>query len=1047
MKLARRRLLGLLTLCWLGLTTPSLAAPAPALPVHLPRYNLAIELDLAHKQAQVRQQATWTNPARTPTSQLVLNVHSRYLVPDKDVGFMAKMLEMLRVQPSEALGYTQRPCEIRQITLAGQPLSFHFEGDTDTTMIVQLPHSVGPGESVTILIELTLFLPEKQGRWGIWEGVTTLSNWLPVFAYYGDKHFGPKPCVLPREDRWQPVPFIPWHQPFLNESGIYNVLLTLPCDQVVATSGTIRATEQLPDGRQRLRIEAVGVREFTLLCSHRFKRFEGTCCASPNGAPVRIHILAFAEHQFYAEKMLHIAAEALTAYSRWLGPYPWEDFTVSEAFFGWNGNECSTLVMIDERVFAMPHVAAGYVEYLLTHEICHQWWYNLVGDNGYCETWMDEGFANYLSHRLLNQRHGKNNALMSYPAGLEWLPNIRRDDYRSSGMYSTIGKNELTPVIQEMPKFGHLGTLFNVCYDKGGRLVGMIEDRLGEACFFDFLRLVVRKYSYRIIAVEDLQRELEQYTGRSWEEFFQRWLYECGMTDWAIEKVSLTKAPKCVTERPRCCLLTRKLLFARGARPDEEPIPLGGVKLSVTVHQRAEFDEPTVLGIALDDCEKFSIRIPILPGADQPYRIDDPPARVTPLEKGPKGGARFRVEVVLHEKPCQVAIDPDQVLPDLEPANNFWHRPIRWRITPLYTFLEETDLTTAYDRWNILLGPWLYTQNYDTAWFDRSTMIGLRAGIYRTQQFAGGLYAGYRTNWRDVVAGIDGQWEHWPFPTSQTGYIVERRLAEFNNGDEGALRGVVWSRYIFTYNSSLYLPPIHFVEGYLQYSDNFLPFATQNVPGSVRFDRTTTAGVHYRLNYLTPYWDPEGGFSFDVWAEGGLAGEPSNVGLAKFGGQFSIVKSPPGIDGAGLPRLNEWWSSTRFAFRLFGATAAPTRGEFFTMGGSDLFRGFDLAQRQGSSVWVGSVEWRFPLARGIRVDCLDHVASLRNVYGVLFYDIGDIYAAGHSVGPVAHGLGVGLRFDVSWFSFVERTTLRVDFAQAINADTGPQIWLGLNHPF
>ena len=46
-------------------------------------------------------------------------------------------------------------------------------------MVVQLPRPVATGESVTIVLGITLHLPEKQGRWGYWEGVTTLSNWRP----------------------------------------------------------------------------------------------------------------------------------------------------------------------------------------------------------------------------------------------------------------------------------------------------------------------------------------------------------------------------------------------------------------------------------------------------------------------------------------------------------------------------------------------------------------------------------------------------------------------------------------------------------------------------------------------------------------------------------------------------------------------------------------------------------------------------------------------------------------------------------------------------
>ena len=81
------------------------------------------------------------------------------------------------------------------------------------------------------------------------------------------------------------------------------------------------------------------------------------------------------------------------------------------------------------------------------------------------------------------------------------------------------------------------------------------------------------------------------------------------------------------------------------------------------------------------------------------------------------------------------------------------------------------------------------------------------------------------------------------------------------------------------------------------------------------------------------------------------------------------------------------------------------------------------------------------------LDALDHIVGLRNVYGAVFYDVGDAYTRNRSVGPVAHGVGAGLRLDVAWFSFVERTILRVDVAKAVNADSAVQVWFGVMHPF
>ncbi len=142
-----------------------------------------------------------------------------------------------------------------------------------------------------------------------------------------------------------------------------------------------------------------------------------------------------------------------------------------------------------------------------------------------------------------------------------------------------------------------------------------------------------------------------------------------------------------------------------------------------------------------------------------------------------------------------------------------------------------------------------------------------------------------------------------------------------------------------------------------------------------------------------------------------------------------------------------WLGDSRLAARLYAAEAIQDDAQIFTLGGGELFRGYDANQRQGSMVWIGSVEWRVPLIQRVDWDVLDHVVGLRNVYGAPFYDVGDAYISGKETGPVAHAVGVGLRIDVAWFSLIERTILRFDVAKTVNDDTPMQFWFGLDHPF
>jgi hypothetical protein len=899
-----------------------------------------------------------------------------------------------------------------------------------------------------------MHLPCKQGRWGQWRDVTFLSNWLPVFAYHGD--CPPRPGGEPAapappagfDSCWHPTPFIPWHQPFFNEAGNYRVRVHLPADQKVATTGTVVASREGKDGCKEVEIDAPGVRDFAFLCSACYVEHDREVALCPGLPPVRLHVLALPQHDHFAREMLRISAEALQFYSKWFGPYPYRDFTIAEAFFGWNGNECSTLVMIDERVFGMPHLASGYVEYLVSHEICHQWWYNMVGTNGFAETWMDEALATYFSHKLLDQKCGAHGVLMNYPKGLEWLPNIRRDDYRYYGMYGTIGRGEIGPCVQDMTGHGHVINLFSNCYDKGSKVVGMIEERLhGWEGFQPFMRLVFCKYQFRILRVADFQHELEAYTGQSWDKFFHDWLYGKGLSDWAVADVVVEPPPSaCVS----CWSAWKAARRPKRAGPPALDNPQGLTRVVVFLEQKAELNERTTLGFCLPGGEGYPVRIPIIPEAGS-YTLAEPPAHFDCL-----GDNRFRVEVLLPAEPTQVTVDPDQLLVDRDPANNFWHRPIRFRFSPIYTFLDETDLTNPYDRWSVIWGPWIYGASYNSPWYTRATMIGARAGVYRTQEFEGGIYTAYRTDYRDVVAGVDGFWDHFPDCHWQVGFNAEQRLGSVYSAYDQARRAVAFGRYVFQYHSSLYLAPMEYLEGYTSYTDNFLPFTRGPTPGGERFDHATAAGLHYQLNYLTPYWDPEGGFLFDVFSEGGEAELNSQRGYSRTVGQFSIVKglpnltdafgALPGVQGALRP-VFDWLAQTRLAFHVYGGAAFPARGEFFTLGGSQMFRGFDMRERQGSSVWITNLEWRVPLAKGLTWDCFDHIMGVRNVYLAGFYDAGDTYVREHQVGPVAHAVGAGLRVDTAWFGFVERSVLRLDFAKALNAGTPMQVWFGFVQPF
>jgi hypothetical protein len=944
-------------------------SPRLTIPAGLPRYEIDARLDLSQPRVTAREQVRFTNRSNAVVRELVFHVYPRYQVKDQDRAALSKTLEILRLSPEEAMDTQGRRLSVSSVRVSGRAASFDFDPDLDTILVVPLPQPVGPGESVTAEIDFDLDLPDYWGRWGHHRGITYLLNWYPVLAHHDERG-------------WERTPFVPWHQPWHQEAGHYHVRFDLPEGQVVASSGRITETEHLPAGRRVVKIVASPARDFALVCCDRFEVRERQVGAT------RVRVVSLPEHNPNAEHVMDSAAEVIPLYEQWFGPYFDEEFEVAPSYFGWNGNECSGLVLLDDRVMKLPSAGVRYIDHLVTHETCHQWFWNVVGTDGYAETFMDEGLVNAFTAIRLDAKYGRNAPLITWPGPLSWLPTIGREDLRLSGYYGWRARGNNGSVIRDLKSMGNLGALFSLAYDRGGKVIGMVENRLGRDRFFAFFQKVYRDYAFETFRYEDLRRELAEFDpSYDWAKFLDGWLIEHRDTDWSVERVTVGGA---------------------GAAGPARPV-------TVELRQSGQMVEPTVV---LCRSGGDDIRVPIWPERGS---YDVPGASV----QHAAGSDRWVVKVEAPERPSQVLVDPDHALLDAVPDNNRWKPEVAWRFTPLMTPLDESSQFQAFDRVSVVSGPFI----------DQYARGGYKVGVQRLDRWQLTLWGGTEPALREAIFGGQLTFLHFPWPKWSAGYFYEQGLFNFYN-DRRHSGGRLFLRYRFLETSSFLIDDQGFAELYYGMGNEF--WAGDD--GRPVNNWLMAFGGRYRLSTLFPYWDPVQGFETEVTAEYGDRAFGSAIDYVRTTAEYGIVRPLPSLSGEP--------SKSRIAFRVYGGFGAPNGAPLFRLGGGRRLRALDLSEQLGSSVWLTTLEWRYPLWRDLNIDALDHVVSFRNLLGAIFYDVGQSEIRGRW-GPVVHGVGVGLRIDTALFAFLERATIRIDLAQPIGLGPklGPVLWFGLNQVF
>ncbi|WP_150275766.1 M1 family metallopeptidase [Paenibacillus tepidiphilus] len=485
-----------------------------ALSQRVTEYHIDVQLLQESGTLRGTETVTWTHPGQQPVQELYFHLYPNAFASD-DTTFMKESGGELRGDAMPAGGYggmtisdlrTTEGVSLMQRMQYVQPDDGNVH---DRTLVkVHLPQPVNGGESVTLKLQFEVKLPKVFARMGVSGNFVMAGQWFPKLSVYE-----PRGTRSVKEEGWDLHQYH-GNSEFYSDFGIYNVTLSVPANYIVGATGFPVKSPKIQQDRKIYQFYADDVHDFAWAASPDFIVAEEAFSA-PQVPGVRIKLYLDPLHKDLQERYFQAAKAALTAFSKWYGPYPYSTLSIvvpPAGAAGAGGMEYPTLVTAFAAAEAEPGTS---LERTVIHEIGHQYFYGMLASNEFEEAWLDEAFTSYAEDRLMEQEYGitTNLPLQASLVGSPQPLKLEAWKYRSNEAYAR-----------------------NV-YIRGKLVLKDIERQAGTKTMDAILSAYTRKYRFRHPSTEDFQRIVEKVTKQSWQAYFDQYIYGDGSPDFAVDNI------------------------------------------------------------------------------------------------------------------------------------------------------------------------------------------------------------------------------------------------------------------------------------------------------------------------------------------------------------------------------------------------------------------------------------------------------------------------------------------------------------------------------
>ena len=234
-----------------------------------------------------------------------------------------------------------------------------------------------------------------------------------------------------------------------------------------------------------------------------------------NYGTIPINYWVYPQHKDHARISFKDTPKMMAFFNRIYGyDYPWAKYDQVVVPFG-GGAESTTATAMGQRIIHDEKAEKDYSNIgIVSHELAHQWWGDLITLRSWEHAWMNESFGTYSDYLYYRFDRGEDEGAVNL--------------LRKKNSYLREAHNRyIRPIV--FNRYNRPSDNFDShSYPKGAVVLHMLRSLIGDDAFFRTLKTFLHNYAFQPVDTHDFQKTVKTVTGQNLDWFFDQWLFRPG---------------------------------------------------------------------------------------------------------------------------------------------------------------------------------------------------------------------------------------------------------------------------------------------------------------------------------------------------------------------------------------------------------------------------------------------------------------------------------------------------------------------------------------